>query len=74
MSLSSEGKTALIGVAIDVGAMLVKRIFDAITKGDDQSWTDLDDIFPATFKTKLALIRQDEKARQAIANALGKKP
>jgi hypothetical protein len=74
MSISSEGKTALIGMAIDVGSILVRRIFDAITKNDDQAWKSLDDIFPDTFKTKLALLRQEEKARQAIAAALEKKP
>jgi hypothetical protein len=72
--ISSEGKTALIGIAIDLGIALVRRIFDAITKNDDQSWKELDEIFPDQFKVKLALLRGEEKARQAIADALGKKP
>lgn len=72
--MTSEGISALVGLAIDAGSQLIKMIIDAITKNDDESWKKLDDILPKDFKLKLALLRGEEKARQAIKDALENKP
>lgn len=69
--MTSEGKAALIDMAIEVGSMLIRRILSAINDGDNEpDWVMIDSILPVEFKTKLTLIKADEKARKAIQDAL----